>query len=451
MDIKAQLKKAREAINKKDYKKAVDICKDVLNEDKNNYIALVFLGLSIQETIPNNARTRETEKAFRKAIEIDSDNLLAWNGLANYFEKFDTAEAKLELIKIYAFIIGKETNEKKVIDYCEKLCALYKYTNVEDICRVIYNKVETGNLSETALACSRSSLASILKETNELSQDILVVYEDVLSHLISNTMTVTPDYYSQYLLVLYRLRKLDLLVNHTLQMYKMYPEDITSMNWICKMYNELCIENKVSFISSFTNIEEVYEKLLLLEPQNTMGLFTKALCDVKNENFLDAKKYLRNIVAVRSGLIHAWVLLTRVNLSLHCYNDASESAMFVCKLMQSPKCTFDDTLKLEVHKLYLEALSRSPEIADWENAIDHYLTLDEKYKPDCLPYYIRANINSDNITEAEKWIKCLEDSTQSNSDLIGNFMAQLLRKQQKHKEAFGCFTKRKNPKFRMVS
>lgn len=119
--------------------------------------------------------------------------MLAWNGLANYFEKIDTTEARLELIKIYTFLIGKETlvkyyftvfliislhyfrTEKKLIEYCEKLCSLYKYTNVEEICKVIYKKVENGNYSESAVTNSRSSLANVLKQSNELSDDILEV------------------------------------------------------------------------------------------------------------------------------------------------------------------------------------------------------------------------------------------------------------------------------------
>ncbi|KAL3287823.1 hypothetical protein HHI36_002282 [Cryptolaemus montrouzieri] len=154
MDIKSQLKEAREAINNKDFKKSTKICENILKEDVNNYLGLVFLGLSVLEI----NLSKQSENAFRRAIEICPDNLLAWNGLAKYYEKLDTTEARLELIKIYTFLIGKETTEKKLTEYCEKLCSLYKYTNVEEICKVIYEKVENGNYSEATLNSNRSSL-----------------------------------------------------------------------------------------------------------------------------------------------------------------------------------------------------------------------------------------------------------------------------------------------------
>ena len=47
--VKAALKEAREHIKTKDYKSALKECKKVLNKDKENYMALVFCGLSLSE------------------------------------------------------------------------------------------------------------------------------------------------------------------------------------------------------------------------------------------------------------------------------------------------------------------------------------------------------------------------------------------------------------------
>ena len=48
-EIKAFLKEAREQIKNKEFKNALKECKKVLNKDKNNYMALVFCGLSLSE------------------------------------------------------------------------------------------------------------------------------------------------------------------------------------------------------------------------------------------------------------------------------------------------------------------------------------------------------------------------------------------------------------------
>lgn len=118
-------------------------------------------------------------------------------------------------------------------------------------------------------------------------------YEDILSSLVSNNETVTTDYYSQYLMVLYKQNKYERLLTHVIKMYKMFPEDVTSMNWICQLYNELYVENKPCIISEFVKIEDVYKDLLVLEPVNIMGIFSKAIKDVEAEEYNEAKNKLK--------------------------------------------------------------------------------------------------------------------------------------------------------------
>lgn len=48
-DVKTGLKEARDAIRDKDFKSALKHCKSILKIDKNNYNALVFVGVCAQE------------------------------------------------------------------------------------------------------------------------------------------------------------------------------------------------------------------------------------------------------------------------------------------------------------------------------------------------------------------------------------------------------------------
>ena len=48
-EIKGLLKEAREQIKNKEFKSALKECKKIINKDKNNYMALVFCGLSLSE------------------------------------------------------------------------------------------------------------------------------------------------------------------------------------------------------------------------------------------------------------------------------------------------------------------------------------------------------------------------------------------------------------------
>lgn len=67
-------------------------------------MALVFLGISMQEVGPRE----QASHAFRKAIQANPDQPLAWNGLASYYEKDETETASKELIPVYEKLLQTE-------------------------------------------------------------------------------------------------------------------------------------------------------------------------------------------------------------------------------------------------------------------------------------------------------------------------------------------------------
>lgn len=76
----------------------------ILKEDKENYMALVFLGISLQETGPKD----QALLAFKKAIRLDSTKIVAWNGLLNYYEKTEKPQNMSELIDAYLTVMKLE-------------------------------------------------------------------------------------------------------------------------------------------------------------------------------------------------------------------------------------------------------------------------------------------------------------------------------------------------------
>lgn len=67
-------------------------------------MALVFFGISLQEVGPRD----QAPLAFRKAILSSPDQILAWTGLANYYEKDESDLASKELISIYEKLLDME-------------------------------------------------------------------------------------------------------------------------------------------------------------------------------------------------------------------------------------------------------------------------------------------------------------------------------------------------------
>ena len=72
--LKTQLKAAKEALSTKNYEYCKETCEAILENDRKNYHALVFLGLSQL----NLEEYNESKIAFTKASTEQPDQVLAY-------------------------------------------------------------------------------------------------------------------------------------------------------------------------------------------------------------------------------------------------------------------------------------------------------------------------------------------------------------------------------------
>ncbi|ELK11515.1 Tetratricopeptide repeat protein 37 [Pteropus alecto] len=122
-EVKTALKSARDAIRNKEYKEALKHCKTVLKQEKNNYNAWVFIGVAAAEL----EQPDQAQGAYKKAAELEPDQLLAWQGLASLYEKSNHINAKDDLPGIYQKLLDlyESVDKKKWCDVCKKLVDLY--------------------------------------------------------------------------------------------------------------------------------------------------------------------------------------------------------------------------------------------------------------------------------------------------------------------------------------
>ncbi|XP_075693260.1 superkiller complex protein 3 isoform X2 [Rhinoderma darwinii] len=123
-EVKAALKSARDAIRTKEYKDALKHCKAVLKLEKNNYNAWVFIGLAASELEqPEQARA-----AYKKATELEPEQLLAWQGLVNLYEKVTQKDFKEDLPNAYQKLLElyKSSDKQKWCEVCKKLVELHQ-------------------------------------------------------------------------------------------------------------------------------------------------------------------------------------------------------------------------------------------------------------------------------------------------------------------------------------
>eukprot|EP00198_Chlamydomonas_reinhardtii_P011198 XP_001700535.1 predicted protein [Chlamydomonas reinhardtii] len=76
--VKRLLRSARECLGRKEYREALQHCKEALAEDKSCYEAYVFVGKAAFSL----GEAPQAQAAYRRAADLDPANPLAWQGLA---------------------------------------------------------------------------------------------------------------------------------------------------------------------------------------------------------------------------------------------------------------------------------------------------------------------------------------------------------------------------------
>ena len=121
--IKNQLKVARSAINDKNYEYSAELCTQILENDPSNYNALVFLGLSLLEL----GEVEKSKLSYLKAIDISSDNLLAFNGLLKLYQQVNDVENQIKVLEQMGTIYGKSKDSGKYSENLDKLLQLSEH------------------------------------------------------------------------------------------------------------------------------------------------------------------------------------------------------------------------------------------------------------------------------------------------------------------------------------
>nr|CAH7731856.1 unnamed protein product [Callosobruchus chinensis] len=403
-DPKALLKCARLAIKNKDYETSLKISKSILKEDKYNYMAFIFLGLSLQEVGPAN----QAPKAFQKAIELDPSNILAYNGLISYYEKIDTEDSKKELVKLYTKILELESVQKKITEFCNKLASLASYyTDLTDLVKTIYNARDKVD-NKSAIYEIVANLLTPIK--TEMPPEILQICEDCLSNLVSGSGITSPQY-SDYLTLLYKQNKYEELIMHAQKMHMLFKNDNIPLVWICKVYNQSYLENKDLAEKHFALAKTCYEELLKIVPNDAIGLFTCGIMLLEEGKLLEAKETLKKVVSLRSGLLHAWIILTHILVRLNLYEEAIDASEMSEKLLKSIKYS-NKTLKELLDCSLIELYSRSSSEEDWQKAIELYNKITSGHlKGKCSRYLILAHINLGRTAEAKSLLEALKDDS----------------------------------------
>ncbi|KAJ3102901.1 Superkiller protein 3 [Phlyctochytrium planicorne] len=129
MDAKRKLKEAKDAIGKKDFGSSKEISASILENDPDNYNALVFFGLSTA----NLGLVQESEKAYIKAQSLNDSNPLAYQGMVSLFEKNPDQEKLIQALESISKFYQRINDAAKLDETLSRLYDLYESSNKIDL------------------------------------------------------------------------------------------------------------------------------------------------------------------------------------------------------------------------------------------------------------------------------------------------------------------------------
>ncbi|NWH75124.1 TTC37 protein, partial [Piaya cayana] len=324
-EVKAALKSARDAIRNKEYKEALKHCKAVLKQEKNNYNAWVFIGLAAAEL----EQPDQAKGAYKKAVDLEPNQLLAWQGLANLYEKSDQADVKADLADVYQKLLElyESGDKQKWCDVCNKLVELYqqekKYLEAAETCQKLIQKKQQGAAEKSDLHQLWKKMIILLKDNtqdqdNKTEQLLLVAFENALGSADTIPSEDHQNLYKDFIQCLskfpYEMTRLEKACNDMMALYPTvsYPLEVLSLH----------------FIQSGTLSEEAlrcFSKLSDMDASSGPGIIGFGIKCLQEKKYKEAVNSLTEGLQKTDQCPAAWYYLAESQLKIHKHRESVQS------------------------------------------------------------------------------------------------------------------------------
>ncbi|GIY36108.1 hypothetical protein CDAR_101631 [Caerostris darwini] len=322
-ELKSLLKQAREAIKEKDYKATLKHCKAVLKSDKNNYNAWVFVGVAAQEI----DQPDQSEVAFKKAIEISPDQLLAWQGLCSFYEKHDTEKNTPELYSVYLKLLELFSSDKdKKIEVFDKLIALLRKQNdKEKLFKVLKYKLELMKNENMDTFEMQKDIFKDLSGITNLSETEKEMLSEALKTLISHETFLEEDckrIFTTCIEILFKAGDESYALSLAMEVFKKFPQNVSCLELLSRVAMNFYIENG----TVINHIDEISQRMLQCENSKGLPHIFEGFCSLVSNKYVDAIQKLRKGLQSLEYCAQGWYFLSKSQLQLHRYLDAEKSA-----------------------------------------------------------------------------------------------------------------------------
>ncbi|KAM4875328.1 superkiller complex protein 3 [Thomomys bottae] len=415
-EVKTALKSARDAIRNKEYKEALKHCKTVLKQEKNNYNAWVFIGVAAAEL----EQPDQAQGAYKKAAELEPDQLLAWQGLASLYEKCNHINAKDDLPGVYQKLLDlyESVDKQKWCDVCKKLVDLYyqekKHLEVARTWHKLIKMRQEEGADNQELHQLWRKLTQLLAEStedenNETQQLLLTAFENAL--VLSDTIP-SEDHqvlYKQFIQCLSKFpHEAARLKNACEGMINIYPTIHYPLEVIC-----------LHLIESGNLTDEGHQyccKLVEVNAKSGPGLIGLGIKALQDKKYDDAISNLTEGLKESPLCIAGWYHLAEAQVKMHRPKEAilscNQALNHIENISASGGSLHQRNLCLH---LKAEALIN---LSDCESSEEAIYTLDQVSDANNIPELLvlkgLAYLNKGSLDEATK---IMEDVLASYPDL----------------------------------
>ncbi|XP_015228816.1 PREDICTED: tetratricopeptide repeat protein 37 [Cyprinodon variegatus] len=411
-EVKAALKSAREAINNKEFKEVLKHCKAVLKLEKNNYNAWVFIGKAASEL----EQPDQSQAAYKKAVELEPEQLLAWQGLANLYENTDQWDFKDELPNVYQKLVElyARTDKNKSYDMIKKLSDIYlsdrEYLKLAKVwLQLVQLKEEDGaekkelvQLLQTMTQLLSDCITENEKQDNETQQHLITAFEKAMTLTEPMPGEEHRKLSADFIKYLSKLPHEEVKMKEACRsMLSVYPNQSYPLEVLC------------SHFLKTSNVDDdavsCFSRLLELVPNSGLGhlgLGTKALLEGRYKEAVDdLAKGLK-----KTSSAGGWYSLAEAQFKIHRYSDSAASSSQGLNV-----CTSDDKkLRDKLLRLKLEALVRTEGELAADQALETFSQIPEAVKdPVLLALKGRAHLNKGQLDQTLKLLSELEASNPS--------------------------------------
>lgn len=418
--VKQKLKLAKEEFIKKNFSDAAKLCKTILTADPNNVSGLILYGASLLEI---SSKKDESIQQFQKAIDLSPNNLFAWQGVEQYYEKCDRLTVSPQLFYTYANLLCLETDGVKCKTRAKKCIELWKnYKTKLDLgsfVSTVLPKVENEKITPQFLAICRVIVEfPFTEETTPLDEHLEKIYVALCE---DDSFDQRFEIYCKLVPVLKSKGKRQQLVDLCEKMLTLYNNNAIAINFFCESF----ISNYIKTITDpEDDVQKLVEKmslvilerceiLLAAQPTNPNSLIAKSIALRRQNTFEESRKLLRKVLQVTSRSWQSWFLLTEIQMSIHCYDDVIRCVQQAKKIMKPTFSCYQTMLMWEI-----EAYCCSQQCCSLQGrqlAIDMY---NENLKDKLIEYIIIASCNLSDQKTAKNYLNTLQNKCDRNDRFI---------------------------------